>query len=115
MRLHAFSFSEQKFIFFAHNLTIGVHGYSIGTLAFNGVLHVFPSGERVTKNKVGPQGSHLTDTTLLRSLFLAVQHGVGVGVVIHLHLLVDLHILASGSDIVKQLIDGRREVALLLQ
>jgi hypothetical protein len=36
-----------------------------------------------------------------------VEYGVQVRVVVHLHLLVHFHVLASGSDVIQQLIDGR--------
>lgn len=48
-------------------------------------------------------------------LFLAVEYGIGIGVVVHLHLLVDLHILASSLDIVEQRVDSSCQVALLLE
>lgn len=48
-------------------------------------------------------------------LLLAVEHGIGAGVVVHLHLLIDLHVLASSLEILKQLVDGCREVGALLE
>ena len=47
-------------------------------------------------------------------LFL-VEHRVGRRVVIHLHLPINLHVFPSRLDVVQQLVDGRREVLLLLQ
>ena len=52
---------------------------------------------------------------MCRSSLLSVQDGVRVHVVVHLHLLVNAHVLAPGLDVVKQLVDGRREVGTLLQ
>ena len=45
--------------------------------------------------------------------FSAVEHRVGVGVVVHLHLAVHLHVLAAGGDVVEQGVDGRGEVGTL--
>ena len=39
-----------------------------------------------------------------------VEYGVQVRVVVHLHLLVHFHVLATGSNVIQQLIDGRSQV-----
>ena len=44
-----------------------------------------------------------------------IQHRVERRVVIHLHLFIYLHVFAPGVDVGQQLVDGGREVFLLLQ
>ena len=44
-----------------------------------------------------------------------IEHGIGGRVVVHLHLTIDLHVLAARLNIVEQLTNGGGEVALLLQ
>ena len=46
---------------------------------------------------------------------LPLEHGVELGVVVHLHLLVDLHVLTPCGDILQELIDGCGEISLLLE
>ncbi len=50
--------------------------------------------------------------TLVRTIF-GIEHGVQRRVVVHLHLFVDLHVLASRSDVVEELLDGLRQIDLL--
>ena len=40
--------------------------------------------------------------------------GLSSGVIVHLHLLVDLHVLTTSGDVLEELVDSRREVDLLL-
>lgn len=44
-----------------------------------------------------------------------IKYGVGVGIVVHLHLTVDLHVFAAGCDVVEELVDGSGEIFALLQ
>ena len=46
---------------------------------------------------------------------LSVEHRVSAWVVVHLHLLVYLHVLASGFYVGYELVDGSGEVFLLLE
>ena len=43
-----------------------------------------------------------------------VEHGVGVGVVVHFHLSIDFHVFGSVLYVVEQLLYGECEVFLLL-
>ena len=45
----------------------------------------------------------------------SVEHRIGGGVVVHLHLSIHLHVLASSLDVLKQLVDGKSEVLLLFE
>ena len=48
-------------------------------------------------------------------LLFLVENGVGGRVVVHLHLTIDFHVLATCLNVFQQLVNGQREVALLLQ
>ena len=45
-------------------------------------------------------------------LLFLVENGVGGWVVVHLHLTIDFHVLATCLNVFQQLVDGQREVAL---
>ena len=45
---------------------------------------------------------------------LSIEYGVECGVVVHLHLAIDLHILTTSLNILDQLLDSGREIGLLL-
>lgn len=45
-------------------------------------------------------------TLIVKSLFFPVEHGVCIGVIIHFHLPVYLHVFPAGFNIGKQLVDG---------
>ena len=49
------------------------------------------------------------------SLLLLIEHGIGILVVIHLHLLVDFHEFAAAGDVIKQGVDSLRQVFLLFK
>ena len=46
---------------------------------------------------------------------LLIQYRIGAWVVVHLHLAIHLQVLASGSDVSKELVDGCGEVHLLFE
>ena len=46
---------------------------------------------------------------------LLIQHRISSGIVIHFHLAIHLHILATGLDVFEQLVDGRAQVNLLFE
>ena len=73
-------------------------GYSTGM-----VIATSPSADR-----------RMTSTLLGASSLFAIEHGVGFGIVIHLHLPIDLHELAASSDVLKQLVNSRSQVLALL-
>lgn len=54
-------------------------------------------------------------TLIVKSLFFPVEHGVCIGVIIHFHLPVYLHVFPAGFNIGKQLVDGFAKVGLLFE
>ena len=53
--------------------------------------------------------------SLKERLFLVVKYWVCRRVVVHLHLSIHLHVLASSLDVLKQLVNGKAQVLLLFE